>query len=59
MIQYTVIIEDKDGNEVKGTLETPRILEEDQLVTVKNYRGTYTSGFILEILGEKDHGPLR
>ncbi len=58
MIQYIVIVEDKDGNEVKGSIETPRILEEDQLVTVKNYRGTYTSGFILEILKEKSNGPL-
>ncbi len=54
MIQYTVIIEDKDGNEVKGSLESHKILvEEDQLLTVKNYRGTYTTGFLLEIVGEK------
>ncbi len=59
MIQYTVIIEDKDGNEATGTVETPRLLEEDQLVTVKNHRGTYTSGFILEIVKEKRDGSLR
>ena len=59
MIQYTVIIEDKDGNEVKGSLESAKILyEEDQLLTVKNYKGTYTTGFLLEILGEKN-GTLR
>jgi hypothetical protein len=59
MIQYTVIVEDKNGNEVRGTLESPKIItEEDQLLTVRNYKGTYTTGFLLEILGEKN-GSLR
>jgi hypothetical protein len=59
MIQYTVIVEDKDGNEVTGSLESLKIItEEDQLLIVKTYRGTYVTGFLLEIIGEQ-HVPLR
>jgi hypothetical protein len=53
MIQY-VIVEDKDGVEHKGCLEAHGILAEDELVTIKTYKGTYLSGFIVEILGEND-----
>lgn len=53
MNRYVVIIEDKNGDEVKGEVDSPNILQEDQLVTVKNYKGTYTSGFILEILSDR------
>lgn len=62
MTQYTVIIEDKDGNEVAGHYESPAILvENDQFITVKTYKGSYISGFLLEILTEKEarHDTLR
>lgn len=55
MIQYTVIVEDKDGNEVTGHYESPAVLvENDQFITVKNYKGLYTGGFLLEILNDEE-----
>lgn len=52
MIQTTVIVEDIKGNEWAGIATTNFSVQEDQLVTIQIYNGTYRSGHIVEIKGE-------
>lgn len=57
MIHTIVIVEDIKGNEWVGVSTTNFSVQEDQLVTVQIYNGTYKSGHIVEIKGEINERP--
>jgi hypothetical protein len=51
---HTVVIEDKNGVEFKGVVDSAKRPSEDDLVTIKSYSGKYVSGYIIEIIGGRD-----
>lgn len=57
MINYTLIVETIAGKLVKGSMSSFDILEEEQLVTVTNYKGESVTGIITDIV-EAYYGSL-
>ena len=54
MIDYLLVVEDRDGSLFRGTTTTDRILEEDDFVEVVGYREEKIRGFVVDILEARD-----